>query len=111
MLEVKGFREAEQGVLKMLVNIPLVSQEALEKTADEIVGEAKRLVPVRTGRLRNSIGIEEIRKLSIVIAATAPYAGIVEFGTSRMVARPYMRPAIQKNLTHFVNAFFQRMRI
>lgn len=30
------------------------------------------------------------------VEATAPYAGYLEFGTSRMEARPFMRPAAEK---------------
>lgn len=81
------------------------------ETGDRIVSDAKQIVPVRTGRLQNSIQVAETREGGLVIVALTSYASYVEFGTSRMFARPYLRPAIRKNLTHFVNAFFQRMRI
>lgn len=72
------------------------------KYAALIVQEARRIVPVRTGALRDSIGIApggeagSLGMSGVTIEAGEDYAGYVEFGTSRMSARPYMRPALRK---------------
>ncbi|GEM_PF-793134 len=72
------------------------------KWAGEMVREARRIVPVRTGRLRHSIRVGPDREAGRVgasvatIIADAPYAGFVEFGTVRMAPRPYLGPAISK---------------
>lgn len=60
---------------------------------------AKLGVPVQTGRLQASIVrfIERLKSMSFrgtIETRGVPYAGYVEFGTSRMRARPYMRPAV-----------------
>lgn len=34
---------------------------------------------------------------TVVVASKAPYAGFLEYGTSRMQPRPYMRPAAERN--------------
>jgi len=34
--------------------------------------------------------------LQVEVTSNAPYAVALEFGTSRMLARPYMRPAVQR---------------
>lgn len=60
-----------------------------------VKARARDLVPVRTGRLRDSIEIERERRAVYAVRAGAPYAGFVEFGTSRMDARPFMRPAVR----------------
>ncbi len=38
------------------------------------------------------------------------YARFVEFGTSKMLARPYLRPALLKNQGRILRAFTNRMR-
>jgi len=53
-----------------------------------------------TGFLINQITTEVKTKKSKVIGqiiASAPYAKHLEFGTSNMMARPYMQPALDKN--------------
>ncbi len=72
------------------------------KWAGYMVREARRIVPVRTGRLRASIRVGPDREAgrtgaaAATIIADAPYAGFVEFGTVRMSPRPYLRPAVNK---------------
>ena len=56
-------------------------------------------VPVDTGRLQASITQKVSRETSkgfqgIVSAKGVPYMAYIEYGTSRMAARPFMRPAI-----------------
>lgn len=111
VLEISGYREALEGMLRIVVTIPSATQEALEETAEEIVADAKRIVPVRTGRLRDSIGVAEIKEDSVEIKTIASYAGALEFGNSRMLARPYLRPAIQHNLIKFLETFIRSFRI
>lgn len=57
-------------------------------------------VPVRTGALRESIEQSVTSTHSKVIGrvvASAPYARYVEYGTSKMQKRPFMRPALDLN--------------
>lgn len=49
-----------------------------------------------TSTLRNNIETTRIGPLSIEVSSNAPYAAHLEFGTSKMAARPYMRPAAEK---------------
>jgi HK97 gp10 family phage protein len=66
------------------------------KAALEMQAEARRLAPVRTGRLRDSIRARQLGPTSWVVEIGVDYGGYVEFGTSRAPARPYMRPAFEK---------------
>ncbi len=68
------------------------SAGALSKAAQETQAAAQAAVPVRTGGLRNSIGVRGHGDEQIV-EATSPYAVYVEFGTSRMGPQPFMWPA------------------
>lgn len=46
-----------------------------------------------TGTLRRGIVVNQIGPLRVRVSSTAPYSAFLEFGTSRMLARPFMGPA------------------
>lgn len=103
-------------------------------TACEIVAEeAKAIVPVRTGTLRDSISArppaEENGVVVGAVEATAPYAMYVEYGTGRrgaespgrgegpysmgwagMAAQPYLRPAIDSSKSEIQQTFVENLR-
>ena len=59
---------------------------------------AKKIVPVKTGKLRASISARKLGTLASgnvrwTLVATAPYASDVEYGTGRQRSQPYLRPA------------------
>ena len=70
--------------------------KAVERIAFLIEGEAKRICPVRTGRLRASIHTGKIREGVYYVGTNVHYAPYVEFGTRKMAAQPYLRPAAKK---------------
>ncbi|EZP72353.1 HK97 gp10 family phage protein [Sphingomonas paucimobilis] len=49
-----------------------------------------------TGQLANSIETREVAEFEVEVVATAPHAIPLEFGTSRMAERPFMRPAADR---------------
>jgi len=49
-----------------------------------------------TATLANGIEVRQVAPLHVQIASTAPYSVALEFGTSRMQARPFMIPAANK---------------
>lgn len=68
--------------------------EKLDEAGTDMENYAKRIVPVKTGLLRSSIGHSvNPGTLQLDFFATAQYAQYVEFGTRRMTARPFMRAA------------------
>ena len=70
----------------------------LARVANTVTRIAKRLAPVDTGRLRSSIAKPELgrdgRGLFARVGTDVEYAPYVELGTSRMSARPFLRPAL-----------------
>lgn len=60
----------------------------------KIVEEAKRVVPVRTGLLRDSISSKQDGN-SVIIEANTDYASYIEDGTEKMGAQPFMEIAIE----------------
>ena len=111
-------------ILRALKECPQVMEkviaEELDKTAELIVAEAKRLAPVDTGALRDSIkktktsvrngrirtkvfadypkgkGVHKTKTKKQVKGARAYYAFAVEYGTKHMKARPFLKPAVRK---------------
>ena len=64
----------------------------LEKIGLVAEGYAKRLCPVDTGRLRNSI-THAVDDSAAYIGTNVDYAVYVEMGTVRTPAQPYLKPA------------------
>lgn len=60
-----------------------------------VEAHAKTIVPVRTGNLKNSIHTWREGPSHYAVGTTVEYAPYVEFGTRRMAARPYLRPAAE----------------
>lgn len=78
-----------------------------EGRAREIANRAWSIAPYRTGALKASIRVDRrddrgrftsagnVGIASYEVSANTHYAGFVEFGTRKMRARPYMRPALR----------------
>lgn len=61
-----------------------------------MVEDARSFVPVDTGQLRDSIGYTyNVKTKRLNLYADKYYALFVEYGTSRMKAQPFLRPALQ----------------
>lgn len=78
---------------------------ALEQSADVVGATAVAVVPVDTGNLMRSINHKFEGENKVLIGTDVYYAGFVELGTSRMAARPYLRPALENNVTKIENIF------
>jgi len=91
--EWKGIKELERTLSRAPPELRTLIHKRMEKKSGEVVLFAKHFVPVRTGYLRNTIYYRSIGFLQFLIEAYAYYAGFVEYGTSKIHARPYLRPA------------------
>lgn len=92
-----GARIGKDNSRAMIAAARAAMVRGVEIGARLIENEAKARVPVRTGTLRRSINTEVREQGNRVIAQVGPnteYAAFIEFGTSRMAAQPYMRPAL-----------------
>jgi HK97 gp10 family phage protein len=75
----------------------------IAKHAYDLEALAKGLSPVLTGTLRRSIHtVLSEGGLRAVIGPSVDYGKYVEFGTRRMAARPYMRPAFERTVPRLV---------
>lgn len=78
----------------------------VRRTAFAVERDAKLLVPVDTGNLKNSI-TTNVGEFDAEIGPTANYGHYVEEGTSRMAPQPYMGPSAERNAPKFEAAMAQ----
>lgn len=77
----------------------------VQKAAFQIEADAKSKVPVKTATLQRSIHtVMSNGGLTGTVGPSVFYGLYVEMGTRRMGARPFMRPAAEKNLPAFAAA-------
>lgn len=81
-------------------------EQAVALVAYSIQAEAQSTVPVDTGHLKSTIAADP-DGLEATVTAGAKYADYVERGTSRMAARPYLRPAFDALSPDLIEAIGQ----
>jgi HK97 gp10 family phage protein len=98
------------------------TRKAIRVSAKEVLADAKALVPTDTGTLESALTVRVATKLgrnrigSRVITKDVfdeePFYGhFVEFGTVRMPAQPYLRPALYRNEDEMRQIFTRELRI
>ncbi len=79
--------------------LPEVLEKALSEIGIKAEAHAKEIIAekgaVDTARLRNSITHALDGTKAVHIGTNVEYAPYIEAGTSRMKARPYLRPAVE----------------
>jgi len=95
-MNVEGIVELQRAFehLPELMKRPV--QNALEQVGRDIHMDARRMCPVKTGRLRDSI-FSRVEDWILTIGATAPYARYQEFGTTRFQGRFFLTEAFFLN--------------
>jgi len=69
----------------------------LQRVGEDMHMDARRMCPVRTGRLRDSI-YSKVEHWILSLGARAPYAIFVELGTRYIEPRYFLTEAINLNL-------------
>lgn len=115
MPKVTGQRQAVAGILATGANGTRNVGKALFAAGEFLTTEAQRSisegavsgkghVPSRpgeppnqdTGVLANNIEVVQISPAKVEVSSNAPYSAPLEFGTSKMAARPFMGPAAER---------------
>ena len=101
-LKTYGFEALKKKIDGSIANMDKTIQNPLVRIAAKVEKFAKLYCPVDTGRLRASIGFQVLSPNSVIVATginptdkPVNYAAFVEFGTLKMSAQPFMRPAIE----------------
>jgi len=81
-------------------------QTAMGEIAQLVERRAKELAPVDTGTLRASIGHVVNRMgrdaITAIIGSDVEYAPYQEYGTYKMAAQPFLRPALEQSRDEIV---------
>jgi len=104
-MKITGLKDLEKK-MKQLSNVARkeAKQEALYTGASVVLGHANELVQVDTGYLKGSLDFE-VGSDDADIFDTAVYAAAVEYGTSKMAAQPFLRPALDNNKDNIIKIF------
>jgi len=76
---------------KVLRRVKKEAPKIEDRISESIADKMRRLVPVKTGKLKASIEVTDDG-----IEVGEDYAGAVEFGTATKAAQPFVRPAIEQ---------------
>ena len=97
--KAKNFINAKNRRLGSLINkgIRKASFFLHGQVKDSIFRGTNAPVAVDTSLFGNTIQLEQLNKFNAVIFSQVPYAKFIEFGTSRMMARPHFRNTKDKN--------------
>ena len=106
-MKISGLKELEKK-MKQLSDVARkeAKQEALHAGSVLVQGQATLNTPVDTGNLRSSIDFE-VGSEDAVIFTPVEYAPHVEYGTSKMAAQPFLRPALDNNKSNIIKVFSQ----
>jgi len=104
----KALEQFEPKVIKAL------ERKALRKAAKMLQAEAKQIVPVDEGELKDSIAVKSgkrsKKKISMLVETDTTHSGIVEYGGIHKEAEPYLRPAVDKNARAIVELFAKTLK-
>jgi len=104
--KVEGIENIQRAIEQKKVEIKKSFEKELNAGADKIVASAKSKAPKLSGNLKAAIGKNEfwdrggkysiyagIQVNEVFTRADGWYARMQEYGTSKMKAQPYLRPA------------------
>lgn len=94
---IEGLRETVRSLERMGTEVADL-KEAFTKIGNNVVQEARTLVPVKSGRLEASIKASKTKNKSVIRAGGAriPYAGVIHYGwpAHGISPHPFMTDAI-----------------
>ena len=87
---------------------------AMKTTTGQVQATAKHIAPKRTGFMANNILVEPVKKTATSVTGTvdakADYSSFVEFGTYKMSAEPFMRPAVSAAQSLFIKTTIDKLK-
>lgn len=87
--------------IRAMGNTQGIEKKALEAGAKHVKKELEKVAPVRTGTLKANVLMSEIKDSKIDVGTKAKgdgfYGFFLEYGTSKLPAQPWARPAWETN--------------
>lgn len=106
-MNIKGMDKLEKQLIEIAKAKGLA--KGIQKATLRVENSAKDLSPVDTGFNRASINSNVFETYGEVVAGTE-YAMSLEFGTHKMVAQPFMYPALEMNRKAIVEDIKEALR-
>ena len=112
-IEIEGLHKLRRALIKLDDAARDDFKQAGYQAAEIVVNEAKRLVPVRSGKLGKTIRAHKVVSGAKVSAGrtTVPYAGAIHFGWARRNIRPnpFLYDAADNRVNDVMNEYFDQM--
>ncbi|MDM7455481.1 HK97-gp10 family putative phage morphogenesis protein [Lacticaseibacillus paracasei] len=87
---------------------------AMKITTGQVQATAKQVAPKRTGYMANNISVDPVKKTATSVTGTvnakADYSSFVEFGTYKMSAQPFIRPAVSAAQSLFIKTTIDKLK-
>ena len=87
---------------------------AMKTTTGQVQAKAKEIAPKRTGVMAGNINVMPVKKSSTSVTGTIEaekyYSSFVEFGTYKMHAEPFMRPAVVWGQSIFIKTTMDKLK-
>ena len=101
-VEIVGLRELDRALQELAWPAARRAlRKGMRKGANVVRDEARAKAPVRTGKLRKAIRTRERSedagnmRFAVEVPRRAFYGRFLEYGTSKMAAKPFLRPAAE----------------
>lgn len=115
-VKILGGKELHKALSQLPIAVEKrIAQKGLRAGAKVIIKDAKSRVPVDEGVLKKEIKTKAGPKsrgnviIQIFTSTKAWYSHLIEFGTSNMRARPFLRPAVDNNHAEILKAMGDKM--
>lgn len=107
-VKVTGLKEMQSMLKQFPADAPQVFGDAVQKAGARLRDEVKGLsnIPVKTGRMRQSINSRRIALLASGVFVGTDYGVYVHEGTSKMPPRPFFQWALQGGAMKAINDIF-----
>jgi len=99
MLDIKIVRKRQTNYPEVF---KAINRNFLPKAGNIVLSHAQRIVPVKDGILKGSLKSKVRSNETVTVGTNVHYAPYVEYGTKRMPAQPYLRPALDTNRKRLV---------
>lgn len=115
--EVEGFKELNKALKIFPENVERRILRSMAQAGGQVVVKAAREnVPVKTGKLKKGIirrskkGPKTAGRVEVSVGPSQDvfYGMFLEFGTSKIPATPWLRPALDENRDAIIEAMRQR---
>ena len=107
IINLKVIKNLKFGAVKDKAN--KAAEKGLKDVVTDIANDAIKGSPFLTGHNRRSIKYEA-SELEGAVYSTSGYGGFLETGTVKMPARPYFKPALDKNIGKLPGAIKGHLR-